>query len=42
MGSVPRFTIDARFRGSVASRLEYFINGPQWLVLDLVYNTFRY
>ena len=23
------------FRGSVASRIEYFRNGPQWLVLDL-------
>ena len=41
-GSVPRFTTDARFRGSVASRLGYFKNEPQWLVLDLQYNTFRY
>ena len=29
------------FRGSVASRLGYFRNGPQWLVLDLQYSTFR-
>ena len=28
--------------GSEASRLGYFINGPQWLVLDLQYNTFKY
>ena len=35
-------TTDARFRGFVASRLGYFRNGPQWLVLDLQYSTFRY
>ena len=28
--------------GSVASRLGYFRNGPQWLVLDLQYITFKY
>ena len=28
--------------GSVASRLGYFRNGPQWLVLDFQYNTFIY
>ena len=28
--------------GSVASHIGYFRNGPQWLVLDLWYNTFRY
>ena len=28
--------------GSVASRLGYFRNGPQWLVLDFQYITFRY
>ena len=41
-GSVLRFTTDAMFQCSVASRLGYFRNGPQWLVLDLQYNTFRY
>ena len=41
-GSVPRFTTDVRFRGFVASHLGYFRNGPQWLVLDLQYSTFRY
>ena len=41
-GSVPRFTTDAKFRGSEASLLGYFRNGPQWLVLDLQYSTFRY
>ena len=28
--------------GSEASRLGYFRNGSQWLVLDLQYSTFRY
>ena len=28
--------------GSEASHLGYFINGPQWLVLDLQYSTFKY
>ena len=28
--------------GSMASRLEYFRNGPQLLVLDFQYSTFRY
>ena len=42
LGSVPRFTTDARFRGSEASLIGYFRYGPQWLVLDLQYSTFKY